>query len=404
MTLAANRRRLRQRLLVVFLSLMVLGYARQLAASPATGQDFRAFFAAATVEAHQGNPYDWTTLGRTEDRLYNRPVGAHPGDARYYDFLPFPEGPWLAFALIPLTGLPWQVAYAIVAAILALALLLASALLFHMLGWPPRRAWIAAACTLLSAVGFINVFMGQASVIVFGAFIGAWYLARRGHPWLAGIVLALVWVKPNIGLPLPFVLMLLEPAAFRRMTGAFIAVTFALFAIAAVAMGFLFIEWPIQAVKMWQSVQGAQPDIASVESFYYPGLSGGAKTLALLVTIVAAVAYGIWAIRRTSGNTARGLTLLLVWLFALPFVQSYDLILLLPLMAVLLGPQLEGWDAPWVEITVWTFAMVPLAYFLGVRLGFFNGFAAIPVMLLVLAWHRNRVAPPWHAVGEQAAA
>jgi hypothetical protein len=398
-----TRTRLRQRLLVLFLLAMLVPYARQIAASPTVGQDFRAFFAAATVEAHHGNPYDWTTLGRVENQLYNKPSGLRPGDAGYYDFLPFPEGPWLAVALMPLTGLPWQAAYAIYAAILALILLAAAYLVFRILGWTTKRAGLGAACTLLSAIGFINIFMGQASVLVFGAFVGAWFLVRRGHPWLAGLVLALVWVKPNIGLPLPLVLILLEPAAWRRVATTFMAGSAALFALAVAAMGAVFLEWPVQSLRMWQAVQGVQPDIASIESFYYPSLTGPTKTLALLVTIIAAIVYALWALRRAQDPATRGLTVLLVWMFALPFVQSYDLILVLPVLGLLLGMHLEGWNEPAIEITVWVFATVPLLYFLGLRLGFFNGFSAIPVALLALSWHRYRVAPQPAALLEQAA-
>jgi hypothetical protein len=37
-------------------------------------------------------------------------------------------------------------------------------------------------------------------------------------------------------------------------------------------------------------------------------------------------------------------------------------------------------------------AIFPLFYFAGFHLGYFNGFTAIPVTLLGLAWHRHRVA------------
>jgi hypothetical protein len=235
--------------------------------------------------------------------------------------------------------------------------------------------------------------MGQVSVIVFGAFIAAWLLlARRAQPWLAGAVLAIVWVKPNIGLPLPLVLALLEPALARRMIAGFVAASAAFFGLAFAVLGAGFLEWPLQVPRMWQAVQGLQPDIASVESFFYPGLSGWIKTTALLLTLLAAVVYGAWAMRRTRDAHTRGLTLMLIWLFALPFVQSYDLILLLPAIALLLGPRLSGWDDVLVELTIWGFAMIPLLYFLGARLGYFNGFTAIPFSLLVIAWHRRMLA------------
>jgi hypothetical protein len=394
MTRAAARRRFRQRLLVVFLLAMLIPYGRQLVTSSTVGQDFRAFFAAATVVAHHGDPYNWPTLAATEYQLYDAPQGLKPGDAAYYEFLAFPEGPWLAYALAPLTGLPWPVAYAIYAVLLGLMLLAASFVTFTMLGWSYRRAALGAGCTLACAVGFINLFMGQVSVIVFGALIAALLLARRGQPWLAGAVLAVVWVKPNIGLPLALVLALLEPAVARRMLSGFVVASAAAFGLMAAVMGLHFLEWPLQVPRMWQAVQGLQPDIASVESFYYPGLSGWVKTGALLVTLLAAVAYGGWAIRRAPDAHTRGLTLLIIWLFALPFVQSYDLVLLLPVMALLLGPRLEGWEDPLVELTVWGFAVIPLLYFLGARLGYFNGFTVIPFSLLVIAWHQRVLRRP----------
>ena len=394
MTRAAVRRRFRQRLLVVFLLAMLIPYGRQLLTSTTVGQDFRAFYAAATVVAHHGDPYNWPTLAATEYQLYDAPQRLAPGNPAYYEFLAFPEGPWLAYALAPVTNLPWPVAYVIYAVLLGLILLAASFLIFTMKGWSRRRAMLGAGCTLLSAVGFINLFMGQVSVIVFGAFIGALMLARNGQPFLAGAVLVLVWVKPNIGLPLPLVLALLEPAVARRMISGFVVASAGAFGLMAAVMGLRFLEWPLQVPRMWQAVQGLQPDIASVESFFYPGLTGWVKTAALLITLLAAVAYGVWAIRRASDAHTRGLTLLIIWLFALPFVQSYDLVLLLPAIALLLGPRLEGWEDPVVELTVWGFAVIPLLYFLGARLGYFNGFTVIPFSLLVIAWHRRMLRRP----------
>lgn len=391
MTDGAARRRFRRRLLVVFLAVMIVPYARQIVSSPTGGQDFRAFFAAATVVAHHGDPYNWSSLSATEYRLYDAPAGLRPGDPGYYEFLAYPEGPWLAFSLAPLTGLPWRLAYALYDAILGLILLAAGLAMFTVLGWPRRRIYVGIACTVLSAIGFINFFMGQASIIVFGAFVAAWFLAGRGRAAWAGALLALVWIKPNIGLALPIVVMLMEPAVARRIAAWFVAATAVAFGVAATAMGTGFLEWPLQVPRMWQAVQGAQPDIASAESFFYPGLSGWLRTAALAVTLLVVGAYGGWALRRAPGAPTRGLTLLLIWLFALPFVQSYDLILLAPAVAVLLGPTFEGWDDPLTELTLWTFMTVPFFYYLGFRLGYFNGFSAIPLALLVLAWHRRMI-------------
>src|SRR5438445_5614600 len=112
------------------------------------------------------DPYDWPSLAGAENSLYNTPAHLTPQSKDFYEFLAYPEGPWLAYALAPLTGLPWQLAYAMYALLLGIILLAASFRSLRLLGWSRRRAALGAGCTLLGAVGFINLFMGQVSVIV----------------------------------------------------------------------------------------------------------------------------------------------------------------------------------------------------------------------------------------------
>ncbi len=399
------RQRFRLRLLIAFLVVMTIPYGRQVLTSPTAGQDFRAFFAAATVVAEHGNPYHWPTLYAVETRLYDTPQHLKPGDPAYYEFLAYPEGPWLAFGLVPLTGLPWQAAAWIYGLGLLAIVLAAGFAAFQLCGWPRRRALQGTALVALSAIGFINLFMGQVGVVVFGGFIAAWWLAARGHGWLAGLLLTTAWLKPNIGLPLPLVLALMLPAVVgRRMLAGFLAGSAVAFGAAALVLRGGFFDWPLQIPRMWQAVQGLQPDMASIESFAYPGLHGWPKTAVLVLTLLAAAVYLLWAFRRTTDQRVRGLTLLLIWLAALPFVQSYDMILLVPVIAGLLGSELDGWRDPLVEATVWAFVTLPLCYFLGFRFGYFNGFTAIPMSLLLIAWHRRMLTRVRPAAVEAAAA
>jgi hypothetical protein len=389
MTAADRGLRRRQRLFVIFTAVLVLAYARQLAAAPTAGQDFRAFFAAAAVAAHGGDPYDWAALGRAEQALYNAPGHIAPGDPRYNDFLPFPEGPWLALALEPLTGLDWRVVYPIFAALMLLAIAIGGWLILARLGWPLPRRWIAVAVVSLSPIAFFNIFQGQVSALVFLGFAAAWYLTWRGKPVAGGLALTLVWIKPNLGLALPLVIALLEPAAARRLLISFAAGSVLAFGAAALALPGVLLHWPHEILSHWRAVQGPQPDIASIHSFYYPALTGPIKTVALLVVVLAGGAYAVWAWHRTRAPLTRGLTLLLLWFVLLPYVHSFDALLLLPVLAVLLAPDLVGWGDPGAEVAVWAFATVPFAYFVGLHLGFFTGFTAIPVALLLLAWHRR---------------
>lgn len=392
--IARSRLLRRQRLFVIFTAVLVLAYTRQLVSAPTAGQDFRAFFAAATLAAHGGDPYDWPSLSRTEAALYNAPGAVGPGDPRYYDFLPFPEGPWLAIALEPFTGLPWQLVYPVFAALMLLAIAGGAWLILTRLGWTDRRRRLAVACATLSPVAFFNVFQGQLSALVFLGFAAAWILAARGRPLLAGLALTLVWMKPNTGVALPVVVALLEPAAARRTLLNFAAASALAFALATLALPGVVVHWAGEILTQWRAVQGTQPDVASLHSFYYPALSGWVKTAALALVILAGCAYGAWALRRARGPFERGLSFLLLWFALLPYVHSFDAILLIPVVAFLLQPDLRGWGDPAVEVVLWVFAIVPFAYFVGLHVGFFNGFTALPVALLVLAWHRRVLSRP----------
>jgi Glycosyltransferase family 87 len=399
-----DHQRRRQRLFVIFTLVLCLAYARQLLTSPTAGQDFRAFFAAATVSAQGGDPYDWTVLGRTEQAMYNAPIHARPGDPRYNDFLPFPEGPWLALALQPLTGLPWQAVYPLFAGLMLLAIAAGAWLVLLRLGWPAERRRIALALTVLSPIAFINVFQGQVSALVFLGFAGAWYLAGRGRPTSGGLVLTLVWIKPNLGLVLPLVLVLLEPASRWRLLLGFGGGSLVAFGVATLMLPGVLGHWANELMSHWRAAQGIQPDVASIHSFYYPALTGPIKTVALIVVMAAGAAYTLWAIRRAPDARSRGLTLLLLWFALLPYVHSFDAILLVPVVFALLGRDLRGWADPLTEVAIWAFAIVPFGYFIGLRIGFFNGFTAVPVLLLLLAWHRRVVRDQPHIAPQAAAA
>src|SRR5260370_1900089 len=169
MTAAERGIRRRQRLFVIFRAVLVLAYVRQLAVAPTAGQDFRAFFAAATVAAQGGDPYDWGALSRTEQALYNAPAHLRAGDATFYDFLPYPEGPWLALALEPLTGLHWQTVYPIFAALMLLAIAVGSWLILARLGWPVTRRRIALAVPTPSPLPSFTISHAQATPPLFPA-------------------------------------------------------------------------------------------------------------------------------------------------------------------------------------------------------------------------------------------
>ena len=387
----ARRRAFRLTLFLTFMVVLSLASARQLVISPSHGQDFRDFFAAATLVARGGDPYDAGALAREQDRLYNQPGHFKPGDANFYDPLPYPQGPWVALALVPTTALPWQTAYLLYLAGAITAIAAAAWALLRLFGWSGRALLLATGAIALSPVAFINLFQGQPVPFLLAAFAGAWILLRRDRPLLAGMLLALAWIKPHIGLPLLVVLGVLEPAAVRNLVTGFAAGTLALFTVAAAVMRGALLDWPQTVLGQWSGAL-QQADLASINAFAYPALHGAARQATVGLAILAAAGYVIWTFRHRSSPLHRAMTLLLLTLLAAPYAHSYDTLLLVPVILALLRPVQAGWADPAVEIACWAFAIFPLFYFAGFHLGYFNGFTAIPVTLLGLAWHRHRVA------------
>ncbi|HEY0492524.1 MAG TPA: glycosyltransferase family 87 protein [Candidatus Dormibacteraeota bacterium] len=387
MTVADRRRSFRQRLFLSFLAVLALASARQLVVSPSHGQDFRDFFAAATLITQGGNPYDTNALAREQDRLYNQPGHFQPGDRDYYDALPYPQGPWVALAIVPSTFLPWQAAYILYLGA-ALAALAASAwTLTRLLAFRSELITPAMGAVLASPVAFINLFQGQPVPFLLAAFVGAWALQRRARPFLCGTLLAVGWIKPHIGLPLVLVAILLEQSSIRRLLAGFCTGTALLFGLAAFLIRNVLLDWPRTVLGQWSGAL-QQADLASVNAFYYPALSGALRQLVVAVVVLAAVGYAAWTFRQHKAPLTRALTLLVLTFLAAPYAHSYDTLLLLPVVLVVVGPHLAGWRDPAVELALWAFAAIPILYFAGFHIGYFNGFTAIPVTLLAFAWHR----------------
>lgn len=384
-----RRRAFRQKLFLTFLVVLALASSRQLLISPSHGQDFRDFFAAGTLVAQGRDPYDVGALALEQDLLYNQPQHLKPGDRAYYDGIPYPQGPWVAIALAPLSQLPWQAAYILYLVLAMVAIGLAARAWLRALGWNGRAGRLALLATLLSPVAFINLFQGQPVPFLLAAFAAAWVLLMRNRAALAGALLAIAWIKPHLGLPLLVALLLLRPGSARALLAGFGAGSAALFAIAALVLQGALFGWPRVVLGQWSGAL-QQADLASVNALYYPALHGGLRQAMLAIVLLGAGLYAAWSLRQAQPQLARAITVLLLSLLAAPYAHSYDTLLLLPVVLVLLGTRQQGWSHPAVEAALWAFAILPVFYFAGFHLGYFNGFCAIPVALLGLAWHLHR--------------
>jgi hypothetical protein len=185
------------------------------------GTDFRMPYAAGEIARSHG----WQHI---YDIALQRPAVLGLGHSDlFYPYLNAP--PW-AFLVWPLTFLPYPIAYAICVAAMTGCLVAAA-----LLAAPPDR--LHRIIYIGSVFGSLEVALGpgfgQPAALVALGIVGCWWLLRADRPVLAGLALALITVKPNIALLVPFALLL---AGHTRAFVYWAAATVALAAVSVVAL------------------------------------------------------------------------------------------------------------------------------------------------------------------------
>ena len=410
-----------RRILALFGIAVVLAfYAEMLAHAPATGQDFRNFYAAAAVLRHGSNPYDLHQLLRWEDRLYRPTTAAQRASLRGN---PYVQGPTLAMALMPAVGLPPASVYHVYAALLVAAAVAALAVLAHL--QPVQHPWKRAFLLLISPVTFLGVLLGQPDAVLLLLLVLALWCLSRGRAAPAGFALALGLVKPQI---MAGPIVLLAVLSWRRgQLGTYLAGLAA--GVAAFVGSSLLVAGPAVVQGWAHELAGfggatvyTQVDISSLTTIYV-GWAPHTLGLALFAATLLAWA-GLCAMLwqntphplppspsrgeggRGVGNTpgggegpgerwwlALGLT---CWLLATPYAHPHDDVLLLPVVWYLLdeGPYhgVAGLVAVALFLAWW---LLPPASVLGLRPPVLRGLGIVPVALMavLLALQRPALQP-----------
>jgi len=243
-------------------------------------------------------------------------------------FFPYLNAPPWAFLVYPLTFLPYPVAYAICVVVMT-GCLLAAALLAAPSDRLHRIIYAG------SAFGSLEVALGpgfgQPAALVALAIVGCWRLLRADRPGLAGLTLALITVKPNIAVLVPFALLL---AGHTRAFVYWAAATLALAAVSVVAL-------QPSGVQEYLVLLTTGPNyLANQPAWTLSRLLGPTVGLPLEALVVIGAAASAWLYRRQGPEVPIAVGILAT-LIVSPYMHTQDLVVLVVAIWMLHRAQLE---------------------------------------------------------------
>jgi len=252
-------------------------------------------------------------LGRARGwaAVYDPAVFLPPVTAAIGKPLPYLNPPELAWLVTPLSLLP----YAVAGWIWVGVLLAAFAVVWYLAA--PRRPLIRAihgigAAALLPV--FISILFGQVSLVVIAAVAGSWWLLSRGRPWLAGLALSALILKPQIAFLVPLALLL---AGYGRVFLAWAAVSVPLALVTLLVTGTAVFHHALQSLDAVKGVPGP------IQSSLVRQLPLPVAILAIAAVLIVAV-FTVWR-GRGSGPSVPIAIGLLASILVSPYVNFYDL-------------------------------------------------------------------------------
>lgn len=356
--LTPERQRLYGFAAMVLCMALAIGFTR-VVVFPASGTagdvDFVAFHAAARLALEGPATAAWDATAHAAAR-----EASLGGPVRIFPFL---HPPTFLFLILPLGLLPY---FGAMAAWLAVT---GTALLAVLGAWGIGPIGLAAA--LLSPAAVLNAAHGQTGFLAAALLAGAG-LAFDRRPWLAGLCLAVLAVKPQFGLLIGPALLVAGCWPVILWTGGFLAlacaaslIAFGPAAWAAFLAGGLAFQDVVRAgaLETWklQSVAAFAAGVGLPE-----GAALGAQAVATLATILL---VGL-ALRRRPGGRAAAAALGAGLPLATPYILLYDLcFMLLPIAWIVSEARRTGFR-PWEKtVLIMAFAVPGVALFVGFGAG-----------------------------------
>jgi hypothetical protein len=273
------------------------------------------------------DPYSPEVEAKIQQGMFGRPLA--PGDA-IRDQQAFAYPLYTVFVLAPLTLVPFGTLLPVLG--VATLALLAGALWgwFGALAWWPGRPVVAGLVLLgLSQPAAIqNVVLHQPTVLVLAFLVGAGVGLVRGHYALAGCLLALATIKPQVSLAIMLWLSLWALADWRRRGGLLLGLG-GMMAALLIGAWLLLPGWPAGWLGHLQRYQGYATERPILAAWLPAPL-----VLLAQVALGGALALFAWRSRHAPpGSLAFNLGLALPGLYSillLPVWTAYNQILLFP--------------------------------------------------------------------------
>ena len=278
--------------------------------------------------------------------------------------LPFPYPPWYALSTIWLARIPIQAAAQIWFGLNLLLLCFSVWLLTD--GWGPiaRIASLFAALLFPPVLG--SMFVGQYDFPVLAGAALMLYALLREKPWAAVLGAVLLTFKPHLGAPVMLVVLvylwLRKDAWGRKAIMGILLAGIALFAVG-------FLASPLWPVDYFHSLTGFK-DVSQCHQCVNPsmmlaslagkGFDQAVPIAALLFAAFAAWLAWQWRHLQATPEALMG-TAVLLPLFANPYLQNYDYVLLL-VPGFILARALRGLGRLWLVLAL-LLPLIGLAFF-----------------------------------------
>jgi hypothetical protein len=262
--------------------------------------DFYVYYLAAQL----GRAHGWAAV--YDPAVFLPPVTAAVGKP-----LPYLNPPELAWLVTPLSFLPYSLAAWIWTGVLAAAFVLVLRLVAPIQGLTRLIHGVGAAALLPV---FVGILFGQVSLVVVAAVALSWWLLSRGRPWLAGVALSALILKPQIAFLVPLALLL---AGYGRVFLAWLAVSVPLVIVTLLATGTAVFHHMSQSLNLVSGIPGP------IQSSLLRQLPLPAAAVGIAVVLGASVVV----VRRGRGSGPSGPIAigLLSSMLVSPYVNFYDL-------------------------------------------------------------------------------